>query len=663
MRRKQQVKASVLAFTMAVSVIASPAVAQAETGIESVSDYASREQSYQEYNSAALKFISYFNAEDFKTWDQSIAPMTETEANEIKATVDTIIEGETEDYKKAYAILEWISKNIKYAGADQTPGLSPYQVFDSGIAVCGGYSNLYKAMLNLAGIPSVLVYGSTPYGAHEWNVVYAGGEWFYSDSTWGTGYFDSSVTDFSKDHRAENIAMVSAEEGGVELAFANNVAVIGVKDGIKEIKIPEKFHDLNIVSVSSSVFKPGVEKMEISKNIAYVDRANGAPAHAVDLKEIVVDSGNPSYAARDGVMFTKDFSEILIYPAGKGSKEFTIPKETSKYDEKNTFTSDVLENIYVEEGNSMFSSYEGVVYNKNKTELLTIPEGKTKVNVPGTVQLDNIGFGFKTGIKEVLLEDGIKEIPAHTFNGCTGLNKITIPESVTSIADDAFNGVNPGQITVCGKAGSYAEQYAKQHGMQFVKEAEPEPEPEKPEKELAELKALIEEADKITQSDYTDDSVAKLNSALDSARKVIEKESVTAEEVKDAINALQTAIDGLVEKPTESKPEKELAELKALIEKADAITLSLYTDDSVAKFNLALDSAKKVMKKESVTAKEVNDAINALQTAIDGLKLKNDKKKSVRTGDLASLWLAGGMTAVSGITAAITVKKRRNKKK
>ena len=66
-------------------------------------------------------------------------------------------------------------------------------------AVCGGFSRLYKAMLNLAGIPAVTIAGNTPYGAHEWNLVYADKEWFYSDSTWGASsmdYFHKNIRRF-----------------------------------------------------------------------------------------------------------------------------------------------------------------------------------------------------------------------------------------------------------------------------------------------------------------------------------------------------------------------------------------------------------------------------------------------------------------------------------
>ena len=112
--------------------------------------------------------------------------------------------------------------------------------------------------------------------------------------------------------------------------------------------------------------------------------AQGA-SNATELKEITVDSANTVYASAAGVLFTKDYSEILHYPMKNTSKLFTIPKETISFDIKQTFISPYLENIYVEKENEKYSSYEGAVYNKDKTELIIIPEGKKSVTVLGNV--------------------------------------------------------------------------------------------------------------------------------------------------------------------------------------------------------------------------------------------------------------------------------------
>ena len=73
--------------------------------------------------------------------------------------------------------------------------------------------------------------------------------------------------------------------------------------------------------------------------------------------------------------------------------------------------------------------------------MIIIPEGKKSVTVFGNVDFSKSElspFNSKRNLEEIVLLDGIKEIPADTFNSCTGLQKITIPESVNKIDEWAF---------------------------------------------------------------------------------------------------------------------------------------------------------------------------------------------------------------------------------
>ena len=190
--------------------------------------------------------------------------------------------------------------------------------------------------------------------------------------------------------------------------------------------------------------------------------------NAVSLQEIRVAEENTAYASVDGVLFTKDLKEILCYPAARTDESFTLPKETEKYDEKETFVCEKLKDIHVEEGNSKYSSYDGCIYNKEKTLLLTIPEAKTEVKVPGTVVLDNTTFDSRSNITKIELEEGITTVMPYVFNYCTGIKELYLPDSLESIEADAFNGVNLKQVTVYGNRGTYAEEFAKKNGCTFV---------------------------------------------------------------------------------------------------------------------------------------------------------------------------------------------------
>ena len=51
----------------------------------------------------------------------------------------------------------------------------------------------------------------------------------------------------------------------------------------------------------------------------------------------------------------------------------------------------------------------------------------------------NDAFMYCTSLREVVLNDGLREIGVCAFQGCVSLQKITIPSTVTKIGADAFN--------------------------------------------------------------------------------------------------------------------------------------------------------------------------------------------------------------------------------
>lgn len=555
-RKKIWIKLGVLVSIVSISVSGVPYRQQVEakSGYVQAKENGKERISAEEYNKVALDFISLLKPEDFKTWDQSLGVMTEKEAEEIKTFLETtVIKDEKDDYQKAKRIYEWITKNIKYATSqDQNIGLRPYDVFKYKVAVCGGYSNLYKAMLNLAGIPAILVTGDTTAGAHAWNIVYADGKWFFSDSTWGSTdakNFDYGLEMFSKSHTSVDLYGVSVtDKNGIILGFHKGLAVMGATGGAKTITVPEKFNGLDVISVAQSVFeeKSAVEHLVLTEKVNNVE----TQVRSKTLKSVTVPKESQYYASKDGVLFTKDLSKILIYPYQKEETSFVMPKEVTMYDAKETFQNPYLSEILVEEGNEKFSSYDGVIYNAEKTRLLTVPEGKQKIYVAGTVELDNIALNGKSNLKEIVLEDGVKAIPPYALNGCSGLTKIYIPKSVGEISEDAFFGVNMSGLTILGEKESAAEKFANAHGIRFVDVKEIEI-------KLEETKELIQKAKEYDDTSvYTDESVETLRKAIDEAENIAAQSDVTVEQLNKAIDSLNDAVLDMKKKGEVEKPEK-----------------------------------------------------------------------------------------------------------
>jgi transglutaminase/protease-like cytokinesis protein 3 len=51
-------------------------------------------------------------------------------------------------------------------------------------AVCSGIAMAYKMLLDMAGVPNLLISGTSAGGAHMWNLVYIDNQWLHVDVTW-----------------------------------------------------------------------------------------------------------------------------------------------------------------------------------------------------------------------------------------------------------------------------------------------------------------------------------------------------------------------------------------------------------------------------------------------------------------------------------------------
>jgi hypothetical protein len=231
------------------------------------------------------------------------------------------------------------------------------------------------------------------------------------------------------------------------------------------------------------------------------------------LTSIIVDDGNGVYSSNDGILYDKKQTVLLYCPGGK-SGDFTIPNGVTSIDDDafsdcasltsitipdsmtsigydtfygcssltsviipNSVTSidnhgfshcTSLTNIIVDNGNSVYSSKDGVLYNKKQTVLLYCPAGKSGAfTIPnGVTSIGDDAFSDCERLINVIIPNSVTSIGEDAFWGCENLISITIPTSVTSIGSVAFCWC--ANLTIYGYTGSYAETYAKECGIPFV---------------------------------------------------------------------------------------------------------------------------------------------------------------------------------------------------
>lgn len=124
-------------------------------------------------------------------------------------------------------------------------------------------------------------------------------------------------------------------------------------------------------------------------------------------------------------------------------------------------------------------------------------------------------------------------------------------------------------------------------------------------------------ANTIDRSLYTTGSVALLDQAASHAERILADGNSSQSIVDDAATQLQQAVDQLVKRGDKTP-------LYALVTTANAIDRELYTEESVAVLDQALQQANRVLSNGDATEGDIQQACQHLQTGLDQLNKKED---------------------------------------
>jgi hypothetical protein len=119
-----------------------------------------------------------------------------------------------------------------------------------------------------------------------------------------------------------------------------------------------------------------------------------------------VDNANRVFVARDGALFNKAFTELIMYPAGKTGSSYAVPEGVTRI------------------GNNAFSGCGSL----------------TSVTLPAclTSNVDN-SYSVISTLTNVSLPAGLTSIGDWAFSVCESLTSVTLPAGLTSIGDYAFS--------------------------------------------------------------------------------------------------------------------------------------------------------------------------------------------------------------------------------
>lgn len=146
------------------------------------------------------------------------------------------------------------------------------------------------------------------------------------------------------------------------------------------------------------------------------------------LKEINVDSRNRMYASIDGVLFNKNKTELILYPAGRNTKDYNVPNGTTSIGKAafrgcTSLTSITIPTGVTSIGDSSFQCCTSLI----------------SVIIPNSVTiLGEYVFADCSSLKSIILPYSVTTIGSWAFRSCASLTSVTIPNSVTSMGSAVF---------------------------------------------------------------------------------------------------------------------------------------------------------------------------------------------------------------------------------
>ena len=177
--------------------------------------------------------------------------------------------------------------------------------------------------------------------------------------------------------------------------FCNSLTSVIIPDNIKEIGSSAFSH---CTSLKTITIPSGVTIIE-----------DEAFSCCTKLTEINVSVGNKNYCSIDGVLFTKDKTKIISYPAGKNDKSYSIPNGVKEID----------------------GAFSGCINLVN----VSIPNSVSKIGWNTFEDCQNLS--------KVILPDSIKDIKPNAFYNCKNLKNISLPNGVILHAsygiDESYN--------------------------------------------------------------------------------------------------------------------------------------------------------------------------------------------------------------------------------
>ena len=212
------------------------------------------------------------------------------------------------------------------------------------------------------------------------------------------------------------------------ITLPDSIAIIGSFafcdcTALSDITVPD-----SVVSIGGSAFNSCTSLASIAIPENVISIGDYAFCNCTSLTQVNVAENNKNYCSVNGVLFNKDMTRLIQYPASKTDTEYTVPDSVTEIVGRAFCKCGILENITIPDTVTEIGEY--AFYNCTSLKSIAVPHGITSIA--------EYAFYKCTSLRSADIPDSITEIGEYAFAYCIALESITILNSVTTINEGAF---------------------------------------------------------------------------------------------------------------------------------------------------------------------------------------------------------------------------------
>ncbi|MGN0613106.1 MAG: leucine-rich repeat protein [Porcipelethomonas sp.] len=194
------------------------------------------------------------------------------------------------------------------------------------------------------------------------------------------------------------------------------------------VDIPSEVAGLPVTNIGNETFYLCTSL----ESITIPDRVMSIGYHVFDdctsLESINVSEENLSYLSIDGVLFDKEATELIKYPAGKSGTEYVTPDSVTSIGDWAFWDCTSLSNMTIPDSVTSIGDY--AFYGCTSLSSIKIPHSVTSIG--------DMAFHNCSSLTSISIPDSVTSIGWSAFSNCTSLESVTIGNGVTSIGEMAF---------------------------------------------------------------------------------------------------------------------------------------------------------------------------------------------------------------------------------